>query len=174
MTNPLSAQTLTTYLPQYDVVPDKWEDARPFFVEALKRISNAVNAREIASFLDTEVLTGGQFIPGINTDPTQTPNQYRDILRIVVDTGTLPNAGTITIPHTIGGSSGYGDIFSLINLYLSATDPVGLTSFSLQYWSITGGDITINLTNTDIVITTISDYSSYTRSYCTIEYLQQV
>ena len=119
-------------------------------------------------------MTGGQFIPGVNTDPTETPDQYRDILRIVIDTGTLPNATTSTIPHTIGGATGYGNIFTLVNLYLSATDPIGLTSFSVQYWSMAGGDITVNLTNTDIVITTMSDYSAYTRSYCIIDYLQQV
>ena len=47
MTSPdfSDAQQLDSFVPVYDAVPDKWDDARPFIVEQLKRISNAVNIR---------------------------------------------------------------------------------------------------------------------------------
>lgn len=165
-----TGESLQTFLPLYDVVPDKWEDARPFLVEALKRISYAVNVREIGSFVEEEVLTGIQFIPGVNATPEEVPNEFRDVLRIVIDCGALPNATTLTIPHGIN----YDANFSLVNLYLSATDPIGLTSFSVQYWSIAGGDITVSLDATNVIITTGSDYSAYTTSYAIIEYMLNV
>jgi len=168
--NPLDGELLQTYVPLYDVIPEDWENARPFFVEALKRISTAINVREIASFLDQELLTGGQFIPGANATPQQSPDQYRDILRKVIVFGALPNATTKSIAHGIA----YDNRFSLINLWLAATDPIGLTSFSLQYYSIAAGDIILSLTNTNVVVTTASDYSAYTRCWVFIEYVQQL
>ena len=47
----LDSQTLESYVPVYDVVPEKWEEARPFLVEQLKKISEGVNTREIGFFL---------------------------------------------------------------------------------------------------------------------------
>jgi len=57
-----------SYLPVYDFMPEKWEEARRPLVEHLKKISNAVNIREIGWFLDQEVLAGKQFIPGVLVD----------------------------------------------------------------------------------------------------------
>ena len=38
-------QQLESFVPVYDAVPDKWDDARPFIVEQLKRLAFAVNIR---------------------------------------------------------------------------------------------------------------------------------
>ena len=57
-------QSFETFVPVYDTVPEKWEDARQFLVEHLKKISNAVNAREICWYLNENVLSGKQFFPG--------------------------------------------------------------------------------------------------------------
>jgi len=61
-----SSQIFESYVPVYDAVPEDWESARQFLVEHLKKISNAVNAREISFFLDEELLSGKQFIPSAN------------------------------------------------------------------------------------------------------------
>ncbi len=61
MTTP-NDQFFESYLPVYDTVPKEWEDARVIFVEYFKKISNAVNAREIGFFLDEEVLSGKSFV----------------------------------------------------------------------------------------------------------------
>ena len=47
---PEDSQILESYVPVYDAAPDKWEDARPFIVEQLKRLANAINVREIGFF----------------------------------------------------------------------------------------------------------------------------
>src|SRR5882724_4464250 len=95
-------QQLESFVPVYDAVPDKWEEARPFFVEQLKRISNAVNIREIGWFLDEELLSGKAFIPGTtNLNDLSTSQVFRQVLRKVVDFGPLPAAGTKSVPHGI-------------------------------------------------------------------------
>jgi hypothetical protein len=55
---PLDSQEFESYVPVYDTVPEQWEDARAFLVEQLKKISNAVNVREIGWLLDEELLSG--------------------------------------------------------------------------------------------------------------------
>ena len=63
---PMDSQNLESYVPAYDVVPDKWEDGRAFIVEQLKSHANALNVRTIGFYLDQELLTGNNFIPGVN------------------------------------------------------------------------------------------------------------
>ena len=158
----LPTEGLQTFLPLYDVVPEDWQDARPFFVEALKRISFAVNVREVGNFFAYENLTGQQFAPTISQE-----GNYRDVYRKIINFEALPNATTKSVAHGIN----YTSAFTLVNLWISATDPVGLTSFSLQYYSIAASDIKLNLTSTNVVVQTASDYSAYTRSFVIIEYL---
>src|SRR5271157_192397 len=96
----VSSQEFESYLPVYDTIPEKWEDGREFLVEELKKISNAINAREIGWFLDEELLTGKAFIPGTIV-PGNNPSEFRQILRKVIDFGTLPNTGPKSVAHGI-------------------------------------------------------------------------
>ena len=43
--NPITSQQYESYLPVFDSVPAKWEDARDILVDQLKLISNMINAR---------------------------------------------------------------------------------------------------------------------------------
>ncbi len=160
-----------SYLPAYDTIPEKWEEARGVIVEHLKIISNEINIREIGWFLDQELLSGKAFIPTQQQiDQGSTSQSYRTVLRKVIDFGTLPNFGTKTVPHEII----FDGNFSLIQMFLSATDPVNLLAFGLMYWSNDPGSIILNMDSNDVIVTTASDYSDYTRSYVVIEYIQEL
>ena len=169
MTNQIDSQQFESYIPVYDEIPEKWEESRPFLVEQLKGLANAVNIRQIGWFLDEELISGKQFIPSPNT--TGGSDQFRTILRKVIDFGQLPNAGTKSVAHGITV-----DIyFTLMNLYISATDPINFLSFGLQNWDITGtSSIILNMDATNINVTTTADYSDYTRSYVVVEYIQEL
>lgn len=172
MTAPIDSQNFESYVPVYDAIPDKWEDAREFIVEQLKKISNAVNIREIGWFLDQELLSGKAFIPGINdASDGGTNQQFRTVLRKVVDCGALPNTGTKTVPHGITIDAN----FTLIDLYGAATDPTNLISFSLDRSAPTlAQQVSIFLDANNINITTGSNRSSFTRSFIVIEYIQEL
>jgi len=168
MTTPSQdSQVFDSYVPVYDEMPETWEDSRGVVVEQLKRLANAVNIREIGWFLDEELLSGKQFIPSTVNVKGLAP-QWRSVFRKVVNFGALPNAGTKSVSHGVVFDAN----FTQTAFWISATDPVNFKAFSLAYWAIsTPGDIIINMDATNINVTTKSDYSGYTRSYVTIEYL---
>jgi hypothetical protein len=169
----LDSQVLESYVPVYDVIPEKWEDARPFVVEQLKKITNAVNIREIGWFLDEELLSGKAFIPGsINLQASETAQQYRTILRKVIDFGALPNAGVKTVPHNITVDNN----FTLIEMWASATDPVAFTSLPIPYATpvALNQNIELSMDATNVIITTGTNRTNFTRCFITLEYIQEL
>lgn len=171
--NSFDSQILESYVPVYDVVPETWEQARPFIVEQLKRITNAVNIREIGWFLDEELLSGKAFIPGINAETNGATSQvFRQVLRKVIDFGGLPNATTKSVPHEINFDAN----FTLVFMGAYATDPNGLTALPIPYAdpsSLSNG-ILLSMDSTNVNIKTGTNRTNYTRCFITIEYLQEV
>lgn len=156
------AQQLESYVPVYDVVPEKWDDARPIIVEQMKRISNAVNIREIGWFLDEELLSGKAFIPGTNNIlDAGTSQSFRTILRKVIPFPGL-TIGVNTQPHGIMVDAN----FSLIQLFGAATNAAAFTGEPLP-----NGADTISYDATNIIITVAA---AYTRAWAVIEYIQEL
>ncbi len=157
---PLDSQQLESYVPVYDTVPEDWQEARQFLVEQLKKITNAVNVREIGWFFDQELLSGKQFIPSFGTSTLQgTPQQARTVLRFVIDTGALV-VGLNTRSHEIVFDAN----FSLIAMWVAATNSTALNA------SIITDDHVILNVNT----ISITSPSAYDRSFCVIEYIQEL
>lgn len=158
MTNQTS-QLFESYVPVYDAAPEKWEEARPFLVEHLKKISNAVNIREIGWFLDEELLSGKAFIPGA-TLPGNNPANYRSVLRKVVDVSPLVAGVNPPVLHGITFDAN----FTLIDLWVAGTDSAAFTARV-----ISGNDVLMNATQ--LVITSPQ---AFDRAFATIEYIQEL
>jgi hypothetical protein len=172
MSIPIDSQNLESYVPVYDAAPKTWEEGMPFIVEQLKKLANAVNAREIGFFLDQELLSGKAFIPGINiaTDGGSS-QQFRTVLRKVIDFGQLPNAGLKQVAHGITVDAN----FTLIQMFASATDPTNLISFPMPFDSAgSGTGVALFMDATYVNVITQSDRSTYIRCYVVIEYLQEL
>lgn len=170
--NPMDSQIFESYVPVYDVAPEGLEDLKGFIVEQLKRHANAINLREIGFFLDQELLSGKAFIPGINEATNGgSSQQFRTVLRKVIDFGTLPNAGTKSVPHEITFDAN----FTLVQMFASATDPTNFLALPIPYDSAGGGDgIALFMNATNVVITTETNRSTYTRCFVVIEYMQEL
>lgn len=154
--DPNDSQQFESYVPVYDVVPETWEEGRQFLVEQLKKISNAVNVREIGWFLDEELLSGKQLFPGTSSANDQ---QFRSILRMVVNTGPLIAGLNPGINHNI-----LFDVnFTLISLWVCGTN-----SATFKALTITGNDVLMNATQ--LVITSPM---AFNRSIAVIEYTQE-
>lgn len=159
---PSDSQQLESYVPVYDVLPDKWEDARAALVEYLKKMSNAINIREIGWFLDQELLSGKAFIPGVNIIMGDGDSQqFRTILRKVIVFPGL-TIGLNSQPHEIFIDGN----FSLIQLFGSATNATALTGEPIPNGSDT---ITYDATNINIMVA-----ANYTRAFAVIEYIQEL
>ena len=170
--DPNNSQEFEAFVPVYDVVPEKWEDAREFLVEHLKKISNAVNSRTIGFLLDEELLSGDQFIPTTAMSGTDSSNSqpFRSVLRKVIVFGALPNTATKAVPHGIIVDSN----FSLIHMWASATDPINLLAIPLPFVaSPTTNSIQLYMDAINIYITTQDDKSHYTICYVVLEYIQE-
>lgn len=159
--NSSDSQVFESYVPVYDAIPDKWDDARPFLVEQLKKISLAVNIREIGWFLDEELLSGKAFIPGADAISNLGTNQtFRTILRKVVDVGPLVAGANAPVLHGIT----FDDNFTLIDLWVSGTNSTTLTARR-----ISGNDVIMD--STDL---TITSPQAFDRAFAVIEFLQEL
>jgi len=148
-----------SYLPVYDAVPENWEEAKPFFVEVLKKISEVTNRREIGWLLDEEVLTGKAFIPAaVNNTGEQDP--YRQVLRKVIDLGALIVGVNPGVNHGIE----FNVRFTLIDMWVSGTNSSTLTARVLN-----GNDVL--MTSTQIIVTSPQIFD---RAFCFIEYTQEI
>jgi hypothetical protein len=158
----IDSQNLESYVPVYDVAPDKWEEAQPFIVEQLKRLANAVNIREIGWFLDQELLSGKAFFPGINNDGNGYTSQvFRTILRKVIVFPSL----VVGVNNQLHGIMVDAN-FSLIQLFGAATNATALTG-----QPIPNGTMTISYDANNIIITS---NAAYTRAWAVIEYIQEL
>lgn len=153
----LDSQDLESFVPVYDAVPDKWEEARPFLVEHLKKVSNAINIREIGWYLDQELLSGKAFIPGASIVGNYSPVQYRQILRKTFIFGAI-GIGVTTQSHGIKVDAN----FTLIQIFASGTNVGSLTGDNIP---VVGYDVN------NIIITSTK---AYTRGIVVIEYIQEL
>jgi hypothetical protein len=153
----LTSQEFESYLPVYDAIPEDWEASREFLVEHLKKISNAVNAREIGFFLDEELLSGKAFIPGVNISGTS--QQFRTILRKVVDLGALV-AGASVFPHGVTNDANLTNI----QYWVSATNSATLTDITMVYPEVVIVGPNVNITSPGI----------FDRAFFFWEYIQEL
>ena len=154
------SQNFESYEPVYEVIPEKWEDARTSIVEQFKRHANAINSREIGFFLDQELLSGKFFIPGVNDlSDGGSSQQFRTILRKVIVFPGL-TAGANTVAHGIVNDANYEQI----SLWACATNSLTLTS------TVFGNSDTIRVVGPNVIIT--SD-GTYDRCKSYLEYVQE-
>jgi hypothetical protein len=154
----LGSQDFESFIPIYDTVPATWEEGRGFLVEQLKKISTAVNRREIGWFLDQELLSGKSFIPSAANSGES--DQYRSILRKVINVGPLVIGVNPGVAHGIT----FDINFTLIDIWVAGTDSATLTARD-----ISGDSVLLNSTN--IVITSPQ---AFNRAFCVIEYILEL
>ena len=155
-------QQLEAFLPLYDTVPETWDEGRQFLIEQLKKISTAVNAREIGAYLDTETLSGGQFIPSVPESVQEgvNPNtNFRDMYRKVIDMGAIV-IGANAVPHGLTFDAN----FTLMSLYVSGTNSVGFTAATYMAPEV----------NMDVLDVTFTSPVAYDRAFAFIEYIYEI
>jgi hypothetical protein len=89
--------------------------------------------------------------------------QPKALYKITVDCGALPNAGTKNIAHGLPLAATW-DIVNIFGVAKNPTTPIWI--------QIGEKDMTVDINATNIVITTLVDFSAYTTSYVTIVYIK--
>jgi hypothetical protein len=130
----------------------------------LKEHANAINTREIGWLLDEELLTGQQMIPGVKIAGDKTEQQFRSVLRKVIDFSPLIPGANVRA-HGISVNAR----FTLLHMYATGTDASGSPAIPIPN-GIAGN----NIQGMDATNVTINVTAGYARAFCTIEYMQEL
>ena len=125
--------------------------------------------RKIANTVNTK--TGGLFIPSETANSEQyftdgNPQQLRNVYRMTVDFGPLPNATTKSVPHNISFTSEA----TATRIYGEASSSSTGQFIPLPYASATGNHIELLITSGTVDIITTSDRTAFDTTYVVIEY----
>lgn len=138
----------------------------------LNTMQLALNKKDFGNYSETEVLNGQTYfpVPGLNSLSGTQPED-RQVFRTTYNFGPLPNTTTKTIPHGLDIDSGY----SFTRIYGAATNSNQTSFIPIPYASCTdvAHNVEIEITDTNIKITTGSDRSAYINTYLVLEYLKQ-
>jgi hypothetical protein len=172
---PLGAYVLTTNV--WDVSSLGEKDASLQLKELLLRlyqninnISNVLNVKDTGFYDNTRpVLNQQRFFPNpALSSQTEALPIFREVFRLVVNFGALPNAGSKSVAHNIPISIAY----SFTRIYATASDMIGLNYIPIPYASPTLiNNIEISVNATDVTITTGSDRTNFTTTYVILEYI---
>ena len=155
------------FLSQNYIIPEDIEEKDLKLREYLNAIATATNTKDSGIYDAVETITGQSFLPTFSTQ-TAANATYRTVFRKVIDFGALPNSTTKSVAHNIAFSTS----FSATKIYGASTNP-GSTWFPLPYASSTlGNNIELNLSSTNVNVTTGSNRSAFTRTFIVIEYIK--
>ena len=133
----------------------------------MNNMALVTNIKDSGYYLPAEFVNGQLYFP--NPDPAVTnPGAknavYRQVFRMVVDFGALPNAALKSVAHNIPDIS---TAFTFTRMYGAATDPI-----ALSYLAIPNVGITLTADVTNVNVTTVANLTAYTRCYIVLEYLK--
>lgn len=149
----------------------------PAFKELLVRLYQnvnnivlALNLKDSAYYDRNEFVNGQMFFPNpANTSNTTQGPVYRNVYRLVINFGALPNTATKSIAHNIPITTAY----TFTRIYATASDTTNRAYIPIPYASPTdANEIEINVDATNVNITTGSDRTAYTVCYVVLEYLK--
>lgn len=138
----------------------------------LNRLSLTTNIKDSAYYVQSEFVNGQSFFaPTTTSSATAQSPAMRQVFRLVVNFGALPNTGIKRITTTIQPNP----TWSFTRIYATSTNPTALEYIPIPYAS-SAGDIElfadVNATFLRVNIITPSDYSAYTITYVILEYLK--
>jgi hypothetical protein len=169
------SSSLINQLPVSVEMPREFEEFREIASLYFKRIVDAVNKKEGSLYYLQELGNFQSFFTA------GSPYTFRNVYRMTVNFGALPNAATKSVAHGIVGIDANApnpSSFSFTHIYATASkQTAGAESFVPIPWAdSTGGgtnNIQITVDATNVNITTSTDWSAYTVCYVILEYLKQ-
>jgi hypothetical protein len=152
-------------------------DFKELLVRLYQNINNialALNIKDVGYYSTNEFLNGQLFFPNPNAaDNSVQSSTYRQVYRTVVNFGALPNTGSKSVVHNIDIDTVTPSIYSFTRIYGAASKTDQTAFIPLPYASPTLNlNIQVDITPTQVTITTDFDYSGYETSYIVLEYIK--
>lgn len=162
-------------LQEVDVKSEEFKELLVRLYQNINNICLALNIKDVGYYTESEFLNGQLFFPNpaLSSSTAQSPT-YRQVFRTVINFGALPNAGAKSVAHNIAIVPATPTTYSFTRIYGAASNGATQTSFiPLPFSSpILNQNIKLEVTNTNVVVTTAIDYSSYTVAYIVVEYIK--
>lgn len=154
-----------------DVNSDRFKELFVRLYQNVNNIALNLNIKETGYYPLNEFMTGQLYFPNDSLTPnTATSPVFRQVYRMVVNFGALPNAGTKSVVHNIQVDQG----FTATHIYGAATNTGATSMIPLPYSSPTlNKNIQVDVGTTTVTITTGINYSDYINTYLVIEYIKQ-
>lgn len=152
-----------------DVNSDDFKELLVRLYQNLNRMALSLNVKESGFYALNQFVTGGLYFP--STPSTSLTNQdYRNVTRLTINFGVLPNAGTKSVAHGITCNAGV----SFVHIYGAASDTTGFNYIPLPYASTTLiNNIELKVDGTNVTVITGSNRSNFNLSYIVLEFLTQ-
>ena len=139
----------------------------------LNRMALSLNLKDNGQYDVIQNVNSQTYFPNPSyTSLTATTPTWRQVLRKVYNINpptTLPNTGTLTIPHGIEITT----MTTFTRIYGVASDTVGFNYIPLPYASpVLANNIELRLDVTNIYITTGSNRTNFNITYVVVEFIQ--
>ena len=147
--------SLQNQLPISIELPEDTTDFRNRINDLYQKIATAVNSKEGGLYVPEEKITNQQYFDSTDTQV------LKNVYRMVVDFGALPNTTSKSVAHNIDWDTDY----NLTRSYGASTDPVAEEALPIP-----NDGILLLINSTDVIVTTTSDRSSFTETTIVVEY----
>ena len=135
---------------------------------AINSIALLLNIKDSGYYLPTEFVNGQLWFSNQSTTTIE-PLNLRQVFRMVVDFGALPNTAEKSVAHNITDIS---SAYSFTRMYAVASDTTGMNYIPIPYASPTlANNISLRADATNVYIETGSDRTAFNKCYVVLEYL---
>lgn len=150
------------------------EQLRELLVRLYQNINNisvVLNLKTTGYYPLDEFVTGELWYPDPSTiTGSSQSNVYRQIYIKVIPFGTLPNNTSASVAHGIS----FGTKYTLVQAYATANNTARTSMIPIPYASPTlANNISLEVTNTDVVITTGTNRTAYTTTNVVLKFIKQ-
>ena len=154
---------------QIDVNSPQFKELLVRLYQNINNIAISLNIKDSGYYVTNEFVNGQLFFPNPSLNSsTQQSAEFRQVFRLVIDFGSLPNAGAKSVPHNLTVNTGY----TFTRIYATSSDTTGFNYIPIPYASASGTDnIQLDVDATDVIITTTSDRTNFNVTYVVLEYL---
>jgi hypothetical protein len=132
--------------------------------QQLNTIALVLNIKDSGYYALGEFVNGQLYFPNpAYNSQTVAQAEYRQVFRLVVNFGALPNTGAKSVAHGLSPNSGW----MFTRIYACASDTTGLNYLPIPS---TQANLTVNSTN--VTITTTANLSNYNLCVVVLEYIK--
>ena len=140
-------------------------------VQAFNDHAQAINLKNTGMYDLNEFVTGQVYFPNPAVAATTTQSEiFRQVYRIVINFGALPNNMNKTVAHGLT----FDATTTFTAIYATATDSEGFNAVPIPITFVaSGNEIDLRVDATNVNIQTNFDATAFTTCYIVLEYIKQ-